>query len=362
MHLVSDIATALGGALHGDGTLWIGRALEPGLAASDDLAVALSPGFVAQLGQGAARAALLAEGTDITGLDLDAAIFVPRGRLAMAKLTQTLDPFGSSQQGQHPTAVVEPGAVIGANVSLGAFVVVAEGAEIGANCVIGSHSSIGKNATIGRDAIIGAGCRIAPNVTIGERVRLHANVVVGGDGFSFVTTEPAHVEVARKTLGEGAAPVLSDPSWHRIHSLGGVSVGDDVEVGSNSTIDAGTLRPTRIGNGTKIDNLVQVGHNAVVGENCLLCAQVGVAGSAVIGDRSVLGGKSGVADNTTIGCDVVIGGGSVVLSNVPDGRVMLGYPAVKMRNHVESYKALRRLPRLLSRLGGSKTGSKDGSE
>ena len=108
-----------------------------------------------------------------------------------------------------------------------------------------------------------------------------------------------------------------------------------------------TIRATHVGKGTKIDSLVQVGHNVIVGEHCLLCAQAGVAGSTVIGDRVVIGGKAGVADNLIVGDDVVLGGGSVVLSNVPQGRVMMGYPATKMQTHIEGYKALRRLPRTL---------------
>jgi UDP-3-O-[3-hydroxymyristoyl] glucosamine N-acyltransferase len=129
--------------------------------------------------------------------------------------------------------------------------------------------------------------------------------------------------------------------------LGGVLIGDDVEIGSGTTVDAGTIRPTRIGDGTKIDNMVMVAHNAVVGRHCLLCGHSGVAGSSVLGDRVVLGGQSGVGDNLTVGDDVVVTGGSSVLSNVPSGRVMMGNPATRMDLQVESYKALRRLPRVL---------------
>jgi UDP-3-O-[3-hydroxymyristoyl] glucosamine N-acyltransferase len=126
-----------------------------------------------------------------------------------------------------------------------------------------------------------------------------------------------------------------------------VEIGDDVEIGSGTTVDAGTLRPTRIGDGTKVDNMVMVAHNAVVGRHCLLCGHSGVAGSSVLGDRVVLGGQSGVADNLRVGDDAVIAGGTSVLSNVPAGRVMMGNPAMRMDASIESYKALRRLPRLL---------------
>ena len=136
----------------------------------------------------------------------------------------------------------------------------------------------------------------------------------------------------------------------RINSLGAVRIGDDVEVGANCCIDRGTVADTTIGDGTKIDNLVQLGHNVKVGETCLICGQVAVGGSTVIGDRVVLGGKAAVADHLTIGANAVITGNSGVASNVPANRIMMGYPAVRMDQNVEMYKALRRLPRLIARL------------
>ena len=142
----------------------------------------------------------------------------------------------------------------------------------------------------------------------------------------------------------------------RINSLGAVRVGDDVEVGANSCIDRGTIADTVIGDGTKIDNLVQLGHNVKVGRTCLICGQAAVGGSTVIGDRVVLGGRAAVADHLTIGANSVITGNSGVASNVPPGRIMMGYPAVRMDQNVEIYKALRRLPRLMARLEGKRGG------
>ncbi|MFV2035782.1 MAG: UDP-3-O-(3-hydroxymyristoyl)glucosamine N-acyltransferase, partial [Halocynthiibacter sp.] len=158
------------------------------------------------------------------------------------------------------------------------------------------------------------------------------------------------VEKARENLGApGAGPAkeLTAQKWTRIHSLGAVDIGDDVEVGANVTIDRGTIRATRIGRGTKLDNQVHLGHNVEIGEDCLLCGQVGVAGSARIGNRVVLGGQCGVSDNIFIGDDVVAGGATKIFTNAPAGRVLLGSPAVKMESQVEMQKALRRLPRLL---------------
>jgi UDP-3-O-[3-hydroxymyristoyl] glucosamine N-acyltransferase len=153
------------------------------------------------------------------------------------------------------------------------------------------------------------------------------------------------VETARKTMGDQGDSKAQ--SWLRIHSLGAVEIGDDVELGMNSTVDNGTIRNTVIGDGSKLDNLVHVGHNTRVGRDCLLCGQTGISGSVEIGNNVVLGGQTGVADNLFIGDGVIAGGGTKILSNVPAGRVVMGYPAVKMETHTEMYKAQRRLGRLM---------------
>jgi len=185
-------------------------------------------------------------------------------------------------------------------------------------------------------------------VVIGDRFVAQPGCVIGSDGFSFVTPEKSAVENVRESLGD--AGDAAQQGWVRIHSIGGVEIGDDVEIGANSAIDRGTIRATRIGSGTKIDNLVQIGHNVQVGQDCLLCGQVGVAGSTRIGDNVVLGGQVGVVDNLIVGDAVIAGAGTMLLSNVPKGRAMLGYPGMKMQSHVETYKALRRLPRLMAQV------------
>ncbi|MEO1639803.1 MAG: UDP-3-O-(3-hydroxymyristoyl)glucosamine N-acyltransferase [Pseudomonadota bacterium] len=343
---IQEIAAALGAEAHGAVDLSVSGAAEPARAGADQLALAMSPSYGEALSEGRARAAVVWPGADWQALGLEAAIIAPRARLAMAGLTQMLDaPLPNTGVSEH--AAVGEGAVVGEGCAIGAFTVVGAGAEIGPNCWIGDHVSIAPGVRTGAGCIIHAGTRLQRGVILGDRVILQPNVAIGGDGFSFVTAEPSNVEKARETLGNAPTEVPDDPTWHRIHSLGGVEIGNDVEVGANSCVDAGTIRPTRVGTGTKIDSLVQVGHNVIVGEHCLLCAQAGVAGSTVIGDRVVVGGKAGVADNLIVGDDVVLGGGSVVLSNVPKGRVMMGYPATKMQTHIDSYKALRRLPRLI---------------
>jgi UDP-3-O-[3-hydroxymyristoyl] glucosamine N-acyltransferase len=255
-----------------------------------------------------------------------------------------MDPGPGFGGGVHPSAVVDPSARLGAGVAVGPLCVIGPEAEIGAGTVLGPQVQIGRGARIGASGIVHAGVRIGAGVKIGARFVAQPGAVVGADGFSFVTPEQSGVESARASLGETGTEAAQ--SWARIHSLGSVSIGDDVELGANSCIDRGTVRDTVIGDGCKFDNLVQIGHNVAIGRDCLICAQVGVAGSSRIGNNVVLGGQSGVSDNLVVGDRAILGGASVVLSNVPAGRVMLGYPAVRMDSHIETYKGLRRLSRL----------------
>ncbi|MEL6586118.1 MAG: UDP-3-O-(3-hydroxymyristoyl)glucosamine N-acyltransferase [Pseudomonadota bacterium] len=326
MFTLSDIAKTLGHPVQGDGSLQFARASEPSQAGPEDLALAMSPNYGDALRAGQARGAILWDGADWEGLGLEGAVLVPRARLAMAGITAALD-RGPDWSGQvHPSAILHPSAVIGPRASIGPGVVIEAGVTVGADAVIHPRVVIGSD------------------VTIGDRFTCQAGAVIGGDGFSFVTPEESGVERARKSLGDQGT--ISAQSWARIHSLGAVTLGDDVEVGANACIDKGTVADTRVGRGTKIDNLVHIGHNNQIGEDCLICGQVGMAGGSRIGDRVVLGGQCGVNDNIEIGDDVVAGGASKIFTRVAPGSVILGYPAVKMESHVASYKEIRRLPRL----------------
>ncbi len=345
-HSVQDIAAALGAEAFGAVELLVTGVAEPAKAGPNDLALAMSPKYAEFLAKGQAVAAIISAGMDWQALGLKAAIVAPRPRYAMAGVTAALDPGPQIARGIHPSAIVDASARISEGAAIGPLVVIGAGAVIGARARIASHVTIAENARIGDDALIMSGVRIGARVVIGHRVVIQPGAVIGGDGFSFVTPEASTVEVARSTLGQVALDT-SDQRWTRIHSLGSVEIGDDVEIGANSCIDKGTVANTVIGRGTKLDNLVHVGHNCRIGQDCLLCGQVGIAGSTVVGDRVVMAGQVGVSDNITIGENVVAAGGTKIFSNVPAGRmVMGGVPAMKMETHVEVYKALRRLPRL----------------
>ncbi|MBV7393397.1 UDP-3-O-(3-hydroxymyristoyl)glucosamine N-acyltransferase [Mameliella sediminis] len=343
-YTIEEIARALGMTAEGAVSLSVTGLAEPADAGPDQLALAAKPEFLDALGEGQARAALVPAGTDWRALGLEAALMAERPRFAMSGLTGMMDPGQGYPVGVHPQSAVDGSAELGEGVSVGPFTVIEAGARIGAGSVIGPQCYVGRDTVIGEDAILHSGVRIMAGVVIGQRFIGQPGAIIGGDGFSFVTPELSGVEKARASLGEEGND--SAQSWARIASLGSVTIGDDVEVGAGSTIDRGTIRDTRIGDGTKIDNLVQIGHNVVIGRDCLLCGHVGMAGSTVVGDNVVLGGKVGVSDNLRIGDRAILGGATIVLTNVPAGRVMLGYPAMKMEQHVEAYKGLRRLPRL----------------
>ena len=347
-HSIADIAAALGAECAGVTDLVVTGAAEPALAGPDDLALAMDPKYAGGIAQGRARAALLWPGADWQAMGLQAAIFAPRARLALSGLTRLMDPGPDIAPGVHPMAIVHPEAVLGEGAAIGPFVTIGRGATIGAGARIASHVSIAEGARIGADALILQGARIGARVTIGDRFICQPGAVIGADGFSFVTPEKSGVEEIRESLGSRAD--IRAQSWTRIHSLGAVTIGDDVEIGANTCIDRGTIRDTAIGSGTKLDNLVHIGHNVQVGRDCLLCGQVGIAGSARIGDRVVMGGQCGVNDNIFVGDDVIAGGATKIFTNAPAGRVLLGYPAVRMETHVEMQKALRRLPRLAARV------------
>jgi len=343
-YTIQQIADALGAKAVGDTTLRIAKLAEPATAHADDLALAMSPKYAQTLSDGAALAAMLWPDADWQGMGLKAAILPDRPRFAMSGLTRMMDPGQGFETGIHPSAIIDPVAQLADDVTVGPLTIVAAGAQIGAGSIIGPQCYIGTGASIGKNAYLRDHVSIGARVSIGDNFIAQPGARLGGDGFSFVTPEPSTVEETRKTLGDRGDTKAQQ--WARIHTLGSVTVGDDVECGMNVTVDSGTIRDTMIGDGTKLDNLVHLGHNVVVG-NCLLCGQVGVAGSVTIGDNVVLGGQVGVSDNIFIGDGVIAGGGTKIMSNAPAGRSMLGYPGTEMSKQIEGYKALRRLPRLI---------------
>lgn len=344
-HTIGAIAAAIGARVEGDPGLLVRAPAHPAEAGPDDLAIAMDATHTAMLAKGAARAALMAEGADWHAVGLAAAIIVARPRYALALVTEAFAPPQEIARGRHSSAVIAPDAEIAEDAAIGPFCLIGAGARVGARAVLLGHATLGAGAEIGPDGLVHAGVRIASGVRIGARTILHPNAVIGSDGFAFVTPTPGAAESVRAT--GRVAEDARNMRLARIHSLGGVEIGDDVEIGAGTTVDAGTLSPTRIGSGTKIDNLVQNAHNVRIGSNCLICAQVGIAGSTTLGDRVVLEGQAGISDNVTIGSDVVVAARSGVAANLPDRSVVLGAPALPRKEALAILTATRRLPRLV---------------
>lgn len=345
---IQDIATALGADFAGDGSLEVTSVAEPALAVHDQLALAMEPSYETALRSGAARGAIVWADADWQNLGLTAAIFAPRSRYVLSGVSYMFEHKPEIDAGIHPTAVIDPTAIIGKNPAIGPFCIIGAGVVLGNNARLQSHVTIAEHAVVGDDALFYSGVRVGARVRIGNGFICQSNAVIGADGFSYVTPKPGAVEEAKKT-GQITAATRTD-GFARINSLGAVVIGDNVEMGANCAIDRGTIANTTIGNGTKLDNLVHVGHNVTIGETCLICGQVGIAGSTKVGNRVVLGGQVGAADHITIGDDVIAAGKSGISSNVPSGRIIMGSPAMKMDQNIEAYKALRRLPRLLAKV------------
>jgi UDP-3-O-[3-hydroxymyristoyl] glucosamine N-acyltransferase len=225
--------------------------------------------------------------------------------------------------GIDPKASVHPTARIGPDASIFPFAVIGAGTTVGARCRIHSGVVVGSNCTIGDDVILYANCVIYDGIIVGNRVIVHGNAVLGADGFGYRFHDGKHVKVPQ---------------------LGHVEIGDDVEVGAGTTIDRGTFQATRVDAGTKIDNLVQVGHNCHIGKHNLLVAQVGIAGSCTTGEYVVMAGQAGIVDHVHIGTGAVIGAKAGVTKDVPAGARMLGAPANPEREHKRALISLQRLP------------------
>lgn len=344
---MAEIAEALGGRLAGDGTFRVTRVAHPAdIQGEGDLVLAMDKALLPLIAGSAARAVIVAEGAEVPS-SIKASIAVGRSRLAMAKLTRLFEEKVEVPAGIHPTAVIEDGAKLAPDVTVGAYSYICKGAEIAAGTIIHPQVYVGPKVRIGAGGLIYSGVRIGARVKIGARCIIHFNASIGADGFSFVTPEMGSVEAAKSTGEVGQA---TNVELVRIASLGAVEIADDVEIGANTSIDRGTIVSTRIGKGTKIDNQVQIGHNVVVGENCMLCGRAGIAGSAVIGNRVVLGGAVGVADHVKVADDVVVMGMSGVAGNVPAKSVIGGIPAKPRAKMIEDMRRLNRVNALVERV------------
>jgi len=249
--------------------------------------------------------------------------------VAFARALEIFRPEKRPAPGISSQAWIDPTAEIGVGVSLFPFTYIGQNARIGARTVLHPFVYVGDDAQIGED------CRISPQVNVGERciignrVTLHSGVVVGADGFGFAQEGPHHIKIPQ---------------------VGIVCIEDDVEIGANTCVDRATMGETRIGKGSKIDNLVQVAHNVQVGEDVILVSQTGISGSTSIGDRTMIGGQVGVVGHVQIGSDVKIGAKSGVHSAIPDGKIVGGIPTMPYDKFLKTISIFKNLPKMRERL------------
>ncbi len=338
---LAAVAEALSAPVCGDGTLPLRQLVHPAEASLASDLVLLLDQRLADSVAGPVRAAVAAPGVALPA-GLAGWVVVPRPRLALAVLLDLFARPVHAAAGVHPSAAVDPTARIGRQVSIGAFVHVGPEAEIGDGSIVMANATVGAGARIGAGCLLHPGVRIGERVVLGDRVIVHHNASLGADGFSFVAETASGYETARGDSVETPMAPL-----RRIGSIGTVLIGDDVEIGANSTIDRSNIGTTVIGRGTKIDNLVQVGHNVRIGEHCLISGQAGIAGSCRIGNRVVIGGQAGIADHVTIGDDAVVGAGSGVGRNVAPGSIVMGMPALPRSQWHRRLMAAGRAVRLL---------------
>jgi len=291
-------------------------------AANGQVTFLANPHYTPRVKTTKASAIYVADNVDIGRNDI-AVLRSKNPYLAYTRALILFNPEPRLDPGIHPSAVIDPSARIGAGVFVGACVVIGRNVEIGPRVRIHANATIYDNVSIGADSVIHSGVAIRENSVLGERVIVHNNAVIGCDGFGYAKDENRH--------------------WLKIPQTGRVVIEDDVEIGASTTIDRASVGESRIARGTKIDNLVQIGHSCTVGEDALLCAQVGLAGSSHIGSRVILAGQAGVAGHNTIGDDVVLTAKSATSHDVPAGKVISGIPAFDNREWLRSIASFRRL-------------------
>lgn len=331
---LADLAEMVGADLVGDPDRLIDGVATLEAAGERDLSFLTNPKYREQARSSGAGALLVPRDLSpdtLRGLGTDLLLCEDAYR-SLADLMTALFPAPEVEPGVHETAYVDAAARVAAAARVDAFAVVGAGSAVAAGAIVGAHSVVGRGCRIGEGTVLHPHVVVYDGSRIGDRVIVHSGVVLGADGFGFAE-------------GEAASQV-------KLPQVGVVVIEDDVEIGANSAVDRATFDTTRVGSGTKIDNLVQVGHNAQIGSGCILCGQAGVSGSSRIGDRVLLAGQAGVAGHFEIGDGVQVAAKSAVFQEVPPGQRVAGIPATpiaawRRRNALQS-----RLPAMRAALRG----------
>lgn len=325
---ITELAHAIGARLEGDGSARVRGFATLALAKPDEISWLGDEKYIPEFQKTRAAAVLVSE-----------QLVVPPGRTLLRvadpdiarceALRRLAPPAPEVAPGIHPSAIIAPDAQLAPGVCVGPHVVIESGATIGARTQLHPGVYVGLQSTIGPDCVLWPNVVVRERVTIGQRVQIHPNVTIGADGFGYLLRAERHVKIPQ---------------------LGTVSIEDDVEIGAGSAVDRAQSGVTRIGRGTKIDNLVQVGHNCDIGEGCVIVAQTGVSGSCTLEPFVTVGGQAGIADHLRLGRGARLAAKSLLIRDVPAGETWFGFPAGPSREFMRTVAVTRRLPELLAQV------------
>ena len=325
---LADLAKRVNGRVVGDGSVTIERIAAVDDAEAGALTFATTETYLAAAFDGAAAAVLVDESLAPSAA-VKPLLVVANTREALALILEMLRPAPPRGPFRHPTAVISSGARVAGDAYIDAHAYVGDGATVGARTVLGHGAHVGDNARVGDDVWLRPQACVLHGCIVGDRVVLHSGSVVGSDGFGWAFTN-------------GRA--------QRIPHVGNVVVEDDVEIGANSCVDRAQTGSTIIGSGTKIDNLVQIGHNCRIGKDCVIAGLTGLAGSTIVGDAVRVGGQTGFKGHITVGSHATIAGQSAIWNDVPDGATVSGRPAHDHRDELRQQVIIRKLPKLFDRV------------
>lgn len=323
---LGEIAQLIGGELRGDPAVRLHKLVSAGSMDPLALTFASSQEYLDLIDVTQIGAVILWPGAPEMGVPT---IVVDNPRAAFGRILALIDEPAPIEPGVHELAVVKPGARVAPTASVGPGAVIEATATVGERSKVHANAYVGDNCTVGDDCILAPNAVLVKNVRVGDRCIIHASAVLGASGFGFEWDGERHVKLPQ---------------------IGGVTVGNDVEIGANTCVDRGMLSDTVIGNGVKIDNLCQIAHNVVIGDDSILTGMVGIGGSSTLGKRVVVGANAGISDHVTIWDDVRLGGRSGVASDIIEPGEYFGQPAQKKRDAIRTFLLVPKLPEIWSRL------------